>query len=120
MIAVTVAMRSELAGQATLSKEVPHGQDRDHRLLALVGDNGELDLPFLDIEDSPSLVALRENLAVLQIVCMRLSFTDLGQKELGIEDSRFRGRQAIRRGSIPSAAERALGCRCCPICPPRR
>jgi len=33
----------------------------------------------------PSRVALRENLMVFGEVCVRFSFTDLGQKSLGIE-----------------------------------
>ena len=77
-----------LPGEATLAKEVPSSQHRNDRLLALLGNNCALDLPFLDVEDSLCRVALRENLLVFRVVCMRLSFSDLGQKGFGIENWR--------------------------------
>ena len=68
-------------------KEVPFSQNRNHRLLALFRDDGELDLPSLDIEDGVSRLALRENLVVFRVAAMRLSFTDLGQKTFGVENT---------------------------------
>ena len=63
-----------LAGQASLAKEVAGAQNGNHRFLALLGDDRELDLAFLDIEDGVGRVALQEDLVVLRMVGQRPSF----------------------------------------------
>jgi hypothetical protein len=42
-----------VAGQATLPKEVFGTKNGDHRFLALLGDNRELDLAGLNVEEQP-------------------------------------------------------------------
>ena len=49
-----------LAGKASLADEIAPRQKRDHRLFALVGNNGEFQLALLDLENRVGRVALRE------------------------------------------------------------
>ena len=58
VIAVAVAMRNGWPGQTPLT-EVSGSEQRDDRLLALVRENGHLDLPALDEE--PYSVSLQGN-----------------------------------------------------------
>ncbi len=44
-----------LTGQATLTEELTHPKDCDYSLLSLFGNNGELDLPVLDIKDGVAM-----------------------------------------------------------------
>jgi len=50
-----------LACQATFAKEVTGLQNGDDRFLALFGDNRELELACLNVEDGVGRIALREN-----------------------------------------------------------
>lgn len=109
-----------MACQATFSKEVSRSQNRDNGLFALFGDNGELDLPLPNIEDSLRRVPLRKNLLVLRVVGMRLSLTDSGEKALGIE-IRLRsgfGSQVFSIAAAPPFARpgRTLGFICEQFC----
>ena len=56
-----------LPGQASFAAEFVRPQDRDDRLLALLGDNGDFDLALLDIENCIRRTALREDRLVLLI-----------------------------------------------------
>ncbi len=47
--------------QAALAEEVPVPVKRDDRLLALLGDDADLDLALLDVKDSLPSVSLRED-----------------------------------------------------------
>jgi hypothetical protein len=54
--------------QATLTKEVSISVEGDYRLLALLGDDANLDLAFLYVEDRITGVSLREDLPILLIL----------------------------------------------------
>ena len=54
--------------QAALAKEVAVPVECDNRFLSLLGDNADLDLAFLDVEDGIPPVSLGEDLLVLPIV----------------------------------------------------
>jgi hypothetical protein len=56
------------AGQASLAKEIARAQQRNHRFLALLGDDRELDFAFVDIENGVGRVALQEDLVVLRVI----------------------------------------------------
>ena len=58
----------KLAGQASFAKEVARPQDGNNGFLAVLRDDRELDLAFLDIENSVGRVALQEDLMVLPVV----------------------------------------------------
>jgi hypothetical protein len=66
-----------LIRQASLTKEVAGLQDGHYRLLALFGNNRELDLAFVDIENGVGRVALEKDLVVLRILPQRPSFSGL-------------------------------------------
>jgi hypothetical protein len=53
----------------------------------LFGDNRELDLAGLNVEDGIGRIALREKRLLLFVICQRSSFADFGQKYFGIEGS---------------------------------
>jgi hypothetical protein len=73
------------AGHATFAEEVFGPPNGDHRFLALLADNRELDLAGLNVEDGVGRIALRENPLVLLVFRQSPSFADLGQKHLGNE-----------------------------------
>jgi hypothetical protein len=51
----------------------------------LFGDDSELDLAFVNIEDGVGWVTLQENLVVLRMVNQHPSFATLGQEGFRIE-----------------------------------
>jgi hypothetical protein len=53
-----------LAGQASFAEEIADVQKGDDSLLALLGDDRELDLALLDIEDAVGGISLPENALV--------------------------------------------------------
>jgi hypothetical protein len=53
----------------------------------LFGDNRELDLAGLNVEDGIGRIALREKRLLLFVIRRRSSFADFGQKHFGIEGS---------------------------------
>jgi hypothetical protein len=55
----------------------------------VLGDDGKLELTFLDMKDGVGRVALREDLVVLRIVRECASFTGGGEKTIGIESLLF-------------------------------
>ena len=52
---------ARLPGKAALAEEIVRAENCDHRFLALLGNNGDLDLALLNIEDGIRRFALREN-----------------------------------------------------------
>src|SRR3981189_2619479 len=74
-----------LSGQAPLTAELPCSKNCDDRLLPLVGNDGNLDLALLDIEDGIRGIALREDNLILAILGYGSSLADFGEKGLGIE-----------------------------------
>ena len=77
-----------MPGQATLAEKVAGLQNGDDRLFALVGDDGELEFAFLEIENGVRMVALREDRLALPVVHHFPARTDLSQEHLGIERRR--------------------------------
>ena len=67
VIAVTVAMRRRLAGQAALTKEIPLLMDSDNGFLALLGNHGDLALAAHDVKDSICRISLAEDYFILSI-----------------------------------------------------
>ena len=61
VIAATVAMRRACPARQPSPKNSSGSQDRDDRFLALLGDDGDLDLALLDVEDRIGGIALRED-----------------------------------------------------------
>ena len=74
-----------MAIQATFAEELSGLHDSDHRFLALLGDDENLDLPLLDIENSICGVALRKHDLVLVEFQYGLAVADLGEKEFWIK-----------------------------------
>ena len=50
-----------MAVQASFAKKVARSDDCNHRVLTLLGNDGELDLALLDVEDRVCDPSLREN-----------------------------------------------------------
>src|ERR1700680_3061275 len=67
-----------LPRQASFTKEVADPQNGDHGFFALFRDYRELDLALLNIKDGVGLVALQEDLAVLQVVRQSPSLVGFG------------------------------------------
>jgi len=79
-----------LAGQASLAKEVASPQNGNHGFFALFGDDSELDLAFVDIEDGVRGIPLQEDLVILPVINQRPSVACSGKKGIGIELFVFR------------------------------
>jgi hypothetical protein len=84
-----------LTRQAPFAEEVGRPQDGHNGFFTMPRNNGELDLAFLDVKEGIGGVALRENRFILAVRGEGPSLTDLGQKALGIEGSRFRFQKAV-------------------------
>lgn len=68
VIATTDAMRTGLSAQAPLAEKIVGREDRNHRLLALFGHDGDFDFALLDMEYRIRRVALRnENLVLTEL-----------------------------------------------------
>src|SRR5205823_5679076 len=83
-------------------------QERDHRLFALLGNDGQLDLALLDIENGVCRIALLKNTNVRLVSRDRSSAVRLVQKRLDVESLGFFGshRQSIlsrKKYPIPPA-----------------
>src|SRR6185503_17285869 len=74
-----------LADQAALAEELARLQDPDHRLLALLGRDHDLDLALLDIEDRVRFSRLREDYLLAAQVGHGVSTIRVCEKHLGIE-----------------------------------
>ena len=71
--------------QATFAEELSGPHDSDHRFLALLGDDENLDLPLLDIENGIGGVALRKHDLALVEFQYGLAVADLGEKDFWIK-----------------------------------
>ncbi len=77
-----------LAGQASLAEEVADIQYGDDPLLALLGDDRQLDLALLDIEDAIGGISLPED-ALVRLISRRGSAgADRCQKSRRLEERR--------------------------------
>ena len=74
-----------MARQAALAEELASLHNTDDRLLALLGEHGELDPALLDKEYRFRLFALAEDRLVFPVLGDRLAATDMGEKALRIE-----------------------------------
>jgi hypothetical protein len=96
-----------MAIETAFAKKVTGSQDSDDRFLALLGNDGKLDLALLDVKDRVAGVPLWEDDLILPIFRYCLSFAHLGEKYLRIKrgfgslpqsDSPFRARQVSPSG----------------------
>jgi hypothetical protein len=74
-----------LARQATLAEETPSLQNADDRLLSSSGDDRELDLATLYVEDGVGRVPLGEDALLVPILARRLALLDPGEEGLRVE-----------------------------------
>src|SRR6266478_1621422 len=74
-----------MAIQTSFAKKVTWSQDCNHRFLALLGNDSELDLALLDVKNRVRNLSLRENDFVPPVFGYRFSLTRLGEKYFGIE-----------------------------------
>jgi hypothetical protein len=74
-----------MAIQTSFAEKLAWFQDGDHRFLALLGNDGELDLPLLDVKNGVGDLPLRENNLILPVFRYRFSLAHLGEKPFGIE-----------------------------------
>src|ERR1700724_1444887 len=74
-----------MAIQTSFAKKLTWFQDCDHRFLALLGNDGELDLALLDVENRVRDLSLSKNDLILPIFGYRFSLAHLGEKFFGIE-----------------------------------
>lgn len=74
-----------MAVQATFPEELSGLHDSDHCFLALLGDDENLDLSLLDIEDGIRGVALRKYHLALVEFQYGLAVADLGERVLWIK-----------------------------------
>jgi hypothetical protein len=77
-----------LPGQASLAAELVGSQDCDDRFFALVGNDGELGLALLDVEDGIGNVTLGEDDIIPAIFGYGSAVADLGEKDLGPNGAR--------------------------------
>ena len=78
-------MRTDWPAKHPSPKKSPAPNNRNHRFLALFGDDSQLDLAFVDIEDGLSRVALLEDRVILRVVGQRPAFAGSGQEDFRIE-----------------------------------
>src|SRR5437763_17212042 len=74
-----------MAIQTSFAKKVTWSQDCNHRFLALLGNDGELDLTLLDVKNRVRDLSLRKNNLILPIFGYRFSLAHLGEKIFGIK-----------------------------------
>src|SRR6476659_1745540 len=74
-----------MAIQTSFAKKVTWSQDCNHRFLALLGNDGELDLALLDVKNRVRDLSLRKNDLILPIFGYRFSLAHFGEKLFRIE-----------------------------------
>jgi hypothetical protein len=74
-----------MAIQTSFAKELIRLEDCDYGFLSLLGNNGQFDLAFLDVENCVGNVSLREHNLPPPIFGYRFSVADLSEKYLGVE-----------------------------------
>src|SRR6266480_5001614 len=94
-----------MAIQTSFAKKVTGPQHCNDRFLALLGNDGELDLALLDVKNRVRDLSLRKNNLILPIFGYRFSLAHLGEKFFGIE----RGLNSLpHKGSLFLLARAAL------------
>jgi hypothetical protein len=63
-----------MAIQTSFTEKMPGSQDCNHRFLALLGNDGELDLALLDVKNGIGDLSLRKSNLILSIFGYRFSF----------------------------------------------
>src|SRR6266478_7576537 len=71
--ALVVADAQRMAIQTSFAEKVTWSQDCNHRFLALLGNDGELDLALLDVKNRVRDLSLRKNNLILPIFGYRFS-----------------------------------------------
>src|SRR5437773_11460724 len=74
-----------MAIQTSFAKKVTGPQHCNDRFLALLGNDGELDLALLDVKNRVRDLSLRKNNLILPIFGYRFSLAHLGEKFFGIK-----------------------------------
>jgi hypothetical protein len=74
-----------MAIQTSFAEKLVRFQNGDHRFLALLGNDGELDLALLDVKNGVGDLPLRKNDLILPLFGYRFSLAYLGEKPFGIE-----------------------------------
>jgi hypothetical protein len=74
-----------MAIQTSFAKEMTRREDCDYGFLSLLGNNGQFDLAFLDVENRVGNVSLREHKLPPPISGYRFSLADLSEKYLGVK-----------------------------------
>ena len=76
-----------MAIETSLAEKVTGAEEANDRLLAALGNDGELDLPLQDIKDRIGDVALLKDDLIPFISRYRFALAHFGEKVLGIECS---------------------------------
>jgi hypothetical protein len=76
---------SRLAVQTRFAEKVSCSQNCNDRVLAVLGDNGELDLALLNVKNRVRGLSLRDNNLIVMIVGYRSSLASLSEKSFGIK-----------------------------------
>src|SRR6266478_7214904 len=83
--ALVVADAQRMAIQTSFAKKVTWSQDCNDGFLALLGNDGELDLALLDVKNRVRDLSLRKNNLILPIFGYRFSVAHFGEKYFGIK-----------------------------------
>src|SRR6266702_4683442 len=86
-----------MAIQTSFAEKVTWSQDCNHRFLALLGNDGELDLALLDVKNRVRDLSLRKNNLILPIFGYRFSLAHLGEKYFWIK----RGFSSLPHKGLP-------------------
>ena len=74
-----------LPSKTSLAEKLVRSKDGDDGFLALLGNDGELRLAFLDVEDRIAWIALRKDDLALAILADAAAVPDTGEKRFRIE-----------------------------------
>ncbi len=80
VIAVAVEMRRVLPGQASFTAKVVLSKNCDHSFLALLGNDGDLDLALLDVKNKIGSVPLPEDRLIFAICGNGSAAVNCGQE----------------------------------------
>ena len=82
---VTVAIRCACPARHPFAEELVRSKNGDDRFLALLGNDGELRLAFLDVEDRIARVALGKDDLAFAVLADAAAVPDTGEKRFCIE-----------------------------------
>jgi hypothetical protein len=71
--------------QASFAKKMTRSHECNHRLFALLGKDGQLDLAFLNVKNCARKFSLQEDNFIRPVPCNGLSFSCLKEKFFGIK-----------------------------------